>query len=341
MNFLASLLMCDASLQVQLSLLMAHAAFWRLVLPVIAKQIVAPFVNTKPWKAQWIELNQKTVKSFGIVNDWDTQTQFNFFCEFIGVLFQHAIGSLCCVPALLGWFSPEVGSALACHGGLCEAGWELQDGLTRAYQVIFGGDEGRKKNPPALCAIMAIHHTMGISMVIPMNLHFPHLYYYHELVFLLQFAAALALACQNYGYTLDVSTRSGLLKMRATVIFVFITMFYSRAARYVYVTFNIVMFLYAEGGAFMCVGGGITAAVMALFNILLVMDSAGKLVKFLRMDIAKDAQPALLREASSAVLISSTGIHGVHQLTKAQSGWAKLRGARALGVLKRTRQAGA
>merc|ERR1712217_782637 len=104
----------------------------------------------------------------------DTKTCFEFSCEEIGIISQHAIGGACCIPALLGWFSPEVRSALACHGGLCEAGWELQDGLNRAYEVTFGGSEGKKKNTPALCLIMALHHVMGISMVIPMNIYFPH-----------------------------------------------------------------------------------------------------------------------------------------------------------------------
>merc|ERR1711972_642132 len=178
-------------------------------------------------------------------------------------------------------------------------------------------------------------------MVIPMNIYFPHLYYYHELVFLLQFAAFCAMASQNYGYTLDVSTQSGLIKMRAVVAFVFATMFYSRAARYPCVIYHVVMVLYAEAGTVMFVCGCVAAAFMSVINILLVADSAGKLVKFFRMCIAKDASPALIRRSSSRMLVSSTGIHGAHQLTQARSQWAKLRGAYSMGVLKRARQAGA
>ena len=42
----------------------------------------------------------------------------------------------------------------------------------------------------------------------------------------------------------------------------------------------------------------------------------------------------MLRRASSSMLVSATGIHGAHQLTAAESKWAKLRGALRMGVLK-------
>merc|ERR1719181_857416 len=104
--------------------------------------------------------------------------------------------------------------ALARHGALCEAGWELQDAFTRAYEVLFGGEKGKLLNPTPVLVFWAFHHTMGLSMVIPMNLVYPDLAYYHELVFLLQFASFVAMMFQHYGYTLDVKTKSGLNMMK-------------------------------------------------------------------------------------------------------------------------------
>ena len=48
---------------------------------------------------------------------------------------------------------------------------------------------------------------MGVSMILPMNVYFRDNRDYHEMVFLLQFGAFVAMFSQAYGYTLDVSTR--------------------------------------------------------------------------------------------------------------------------------------
>mmetsp|Transcript_168183 Transcript_168183/g.535197 ORF Transcript_168183/g.535197 Transcript_168183/m.535197 type:complete len:261 (+) Transcript_168183:334-1116(+) len=241
---------------------------------------------------------------------------------------------------MLGWFSPEVRAAMACHGALSEAGWELQDGLERAYHVLFGTAEKKKKNPTALLVIMSFHHTMGLTMVVPMNLFFPSLYWYHEAIFLLQSAAFFTLLLQQCAFTLDVGTKGGFRKMQLSVVTVFSLMVYSRALRYGFVVYNIVAFLYAEGGTVMFVGSCVATLLMSLLNALFVFDVAGKLVKFLTMSIRKDAQPAVLRAASSELLVATTGIHGMRQLTRARHDWAKLRGAFALGVLKPQRAQG-
>jgi len=244
------------------------------------------------------------------------------------------------VPAMLGWFSPEVRAAMACHGALCEAGWELQDCLERAYHVLFGTAEKKNEKPTALLVIMGFHHTMGLTMVVPMNLFFPSLYWYHEAIFLLQFSAFFALLLQQWAYSLDVGTKGGLRKMQLSVVTVFSLMLYSRALRYGFVVHNIVAFLYAEGGTVMFVGSCVATLLMSLLNALFVFDAAGKFVKFLTMSITKDAQPAVLRAASCELLVATTGIHGMHQLTRARHGWAKVRGAFAMGVLKPQRAQG-
>lgn len=329
--FLTAMLMCESSLEVQLTLLLLNAAVWRILIPLAAQSLVEPFINSKPWRHQWVDLNQRTFKSsLGI--DLNTDDAYHFACESVPILAQHAVGGALCVPSLMGWFSLEVRVALACHGALCEAGWELQDGLSRAWQVNFGSAAQKRRNPTSMLVIMGLHHMMGLGMVVPMNLHFPGLVPYHEGIFLLQFAAFAALMTQNYGYTLDVGTAAGLLKMRIITAGVFATMFYSRAARFVYVVFQVVSFLYAEGGPVMFCGSIFASVTMSLLNALFVMDAGSKLLKFFQLK--KEAGPKMLRKASSSVLVSACGFHGVHQLTAVESNWAKVRGAFRMGVLK-------
>ncbi|CAE8700097.1 unnamed protein product [Polarella glacialis] len=279
--------MCEGTLLVQLFLLVCSATLWFFLLAWFGGKIVRPFITKQPWGDQWIEINQKNAKELGV--DFDKETTLVAACNLVAVLLQHSLGGALCVPALLGWFSPEVRTALACHGALCEAGWELQDGLERAYHVLFGTEEKKKENPTMVPnVIMGVHHAMGLTMVVPMNIFFPSLYWYHEGIFLLQFAAFFALLIQFYSFTLDVGTQSGLLKMQLSVVAVFSLMIYSRALRYGFVVYKVVAFLYAEGGTVMFVGSCVTALLMSLLNALLVCDSAGKLVKFLPMSVKKE-----------------------------------------------------
>jgi hypothetical protein len=148
----------------------------------------------------------------------------------------HATSGLLCLPAVFGMFglgSPAVAVTLAGHGALCEVGWELQDVVTRACQVIFGGPSGKAKNPLPLLIITSrsitpwasrwrsqvcceprpgcswppeiVCHPPSSSAPIcagarlAVNLTFASEPYFHEMVFLLQFAAAVALTTQNYG----------------------------------------------------------------------------------------------------------------------------------------------
>merc|ERR1712107_221888 len=117
-------------------------------------------------------------------------------------------------------------------GALCEAGWELQDILTRASQRIFQGEKGKNQNPFSLLAVLFVHHAMGLSMVIPMNLLYHDNKCYHEFVFLLQAAAFVAMMLQSYGYTLDVKTKKGLFTMKGTLIISWVVILYSRILRF-------------------------------------------------------------------------------------------------------------
>ena len=62
------------------------------------------------------------------------------------VLAQHAVGGLLCVPSLVVGVTP-MSSALVRQGAMCELGWEVQDVVCRAYQIILGGRQGRRVNP--------------------------------------------------------------------------------------------------------------------------------------------------------------------------------------------------
>ena len=60
--------------------------------------------------------------------------------------------------------------ALAAHGSLVEAGWELSDVFVRVTGVLgLRGPRGRAENPRGLVLLLLCHHAVAVTMVVPMN----------------------------------------------------------------------------------------------------------------------------------------------------------------------------
>lgn len=290
---LTGLVLSEGTLETQLMLVVIWATIWYFVIMYSAKHVVEPYVASKPWKDQWVNLNDKTARASFFIHFKTKAEVFEFACLFLAILSQHAVGGILCVPSLVGVSGSAV-AAMACHGGLCEAGWELQDCLVRIYQILFGGESGKAKNPPALMVIFGLHHAMGLSMVIPMNIVYRDNVYYHELVFLLQGAAFVAMASQNYGYTLDVKTASGLTQMKVCTGVTLATMLWSRALRYAMIGYKLITAMHADGNSKMLCMGAVVLGLMGLLNILFVLDSIGKFVKFMKMHHENESNAPLL-----------------------------------------------
>jgi hypothetical protein len=325
----AKLLACAPEWETQIVLLLVSAAFWFFIIPFLANNVVQPWLKSKSWCDQWTLLNGKTFeKSFFIKFETEAET-FGFGCIFLAILAQHGLGGVLCVPSLV-FGATALTSTLACFGGLCEAGWELQDAITRTYQVLLGGEAGLKLNPLPLRIIMGIHHVMGMSMVVPMNIYYHDNAHYHEFILLLQFAAFVALALQNYGYTLDVKSKSGLAQMKIAVTIVFITILWSRVLRYGFIGYSLAVQFHADGHTFLFYWGSFVLCTMGLLNTLFFMDALGKFVKFIGMKADDKGIDEAVEEAMSSHARHNSIL--VAKLTTSQKEWAKIKGAVRLGA---------
>jgi hypothetical protein len=220
--------------------------------------------------------------------------------------------------------------ALARHGALCEVGWEIQDVGVRLWEMTFGGELGRKKNPTPLLIMFAMHHSAALSLVLPLNVHYPENTYYHEGVFLLQGAAFAANMFSQYGYTLDVKTRSGLRQMQATITASSAIMWWSRAIRYSYVWGSLLRQFYRDGDWTVLKLCAIPVLSMSLFNLAILGDAAAKFVKFASMEMPDEESATAALAASKLVRHPSS-----FTFTKGHREWSKIRGALHMGVLKR------
>lgn len=279
---LNQLLYAEPQLNVQISLLLIQAIVWKIVIP-IGMRLVQKFVENKPWKEQWIERNMRTFEGVGIF--LSKEMGADFAAMHIPILMQHGIGGMLTLPSILGFsfMSPKLRVALACHGALCEGGWELQDGLERIYQ-IFTDEEPLKRNPWSLRRLMAFHHALGLSSVIPVNMsQFRSSVLVHEAIFLLQGAACFALAAQQYAFTLDIGTRSGMFQMWFVSCCTFLTLLYTRFVRYVPLAITLYFQFHAEGYSGLAYVTMIAALLMSRLNYLFIRDGWNKVVKYSNM----------------------------------------------------------
>jgi len=339
----AELLACAPRLEVQLVEAFLQSVFWFLAIK-FGAPLVEARVNTWPLaaRAQWTKMNQATFKKSFMI-DFDEAGAFKFACAFIVILAQHGIGGALCVPSVTGLL-PALATTMACHGALCEVGWEVQDYLCRWHDILLGGPEGRARQPVPIMIIMTFHHAMGTLLVVPMNTYFHENSYYHELVFLLQAAAVGAMGMQQVGYTLDISKTRDLIIMKICVCTTAVIMLWSRLFRYWYVVYCLLNFLWTEtAGSKMFYGALVVSVLMGLLNLIFVGDAIGKFTKFMTK-----STPALKKKVSKRSLTKediseleeiaqealSVGIPQQFQLSKSKKEWGKIRGLYRMGLLK-------
>jgi len=292
-----NLLWCAPTWPVQLALATMQGLFWKVVTSFLAKLVFKPMVVANE---QWIDLNAAKEKKQQ--SEVPREQTIQNICELLVNLIQHAIGGALCIPVLINGnlgLSFSTAAALARHGALTEVGYEVMDLVTRIYQITLGGPEGKIKNPKALFIGVCIHHFMGISMVLPMNIYYSDNYWYFYLVFLLQFAAAVALGSQQYGFTLDVSNKAGLLKMKIAVTLTFFVMWYSRAIAYVYVIGELLITFWDQSIGFF-VAGCVANLAMLMINLIFVCESTEKFKKYISFNFDEEENKDKERRKSGA-----------------------------------------
>ena len=296
---LDSVLDCAAEGWTQLTLLMLNALMWYAWISFAPKYIFEPYVSAQAWKNHWTHRHERSLKAMGI-EFRSNQDVFVWACGFLAIACQHFVGGALCLPSVLGLGGHTATTALACHGAMCEVGWEVQDLFRSCQELLFEGEGGKAKNPARILVLKGFHHMLALSMVIPMNLYYRESEEYHEFVFLLQFAAAIAVACTNYGYTLDVNTAGGLAKMKGVVTVTWVVMVYSRVIRFAIVGWSLLGLLRED--RIMYFAGLGALCLMCIFNALITFDATAKLVKFIGMNHKEES--AQLHETADVVICS-------------------------------------
>lgn len=292
---IGNVLFCAPILSVQLVLVGVQSLFWLLFIPWFSTSCVKPIIQRFPTREQFADLNQRMAKEgYGVVFSHDVCMENG--CDTIAYCAQHLAGATLALSAVLLKFfelpgmTPAVAFALLRHGALCEVGWEVSDLLLRFYQLAFQGATGKAKNPPVLVIAMAVHHIMGLLMVVPMNIFFPNNYWYSSLVFVLQSAAAVGLGAQQYGFLLDISSSSGLKRMKFCVTVSFFGMWLGRVFAYFFIIFNLLVDIHTMSRQLFYLGC-VSALFMSLINLAFAADATKKFIKYIGMvEVGKEVK---------------------------------------------------
>lgn len=276
-------LMAKPVLEVQVTILLLQAVTWYFCIPFIGKKIKA-FIDQKPYRKQFIDLSAKSWEGAFKMKFSDPEIAFEFSCLFAGIIVQHIVGGALCIPSVYGFpgISTTTAFALARHGALCEAGWELQDGLERMYTVLVKKDWSM--NHPEYLKMVASHHAMGLSIVIPMNMFYGDFILYHKGIFFMQGVAAAAMTFQYYAFTLNLNKRSDMIQMRTIVIANLVALVYCRILGFGGIALEMIPILYNDNLFFLGICLVVTI-LMQYINYTFIMEALRKVRKYMSMPL--------------------------------------------------------
>eukprot|EP00574_Skeletonema_japonicum_P003576 CAMPEP_0201714042 /NCGR_PEP_ID=MMETSP0593-20130828/662_1 /ASSEMBLY_ACC=CAM_ASM_000672 /TAXON_ID=267983 /ORGANISM="Skeletonema japonicum, Strain CCMP2506" /LENGTH=385 /DNA_ID=CAMNT_0048203267 /DNA_START=26 /DNA_END=1183 /DNA_ORIENTATION=- len=279
------------------SLVVAFAIIWFIVFSAV-KTIVRPLIHNKKWlldamskeyerhaKKQLEELNMDMTKDEYIafsMRDWPRLQSISS---------QHLIGSLFCIPSILGIGDPSLASSLAACGILSEIGWELQDVIEMILVRMFH-KEGKKIFPDVVFIIFLVHHTLASCLGIPVILYYRHHKTIHWICFDLQFAAGLALSFGEITKVLDITNPRHLRLFKALNFIALVTMVWTRIIHWTYLTTTLFITWYNDKAwAFLFFGILISILFTGFSYVVCVKPFYKKFVKFLHVSAEYEALP--------------------------------------------------
>lgn len=280
-------------------IVLAFAILWYIIFAIV-KAIIRPLVHNKPWLKQALERDyerssKKMFKEIGLEFTKEEAIEYtmNDWPKMQAIYLQHLVGSMFCIPSLLGLTDPATASSLAICGILSEMGWELQD-MTELLYIRYCKKDGKKLMPGAIVFIFALHHSLTTSLGIPMILYYRNMITLHWLCFNLQFAAALALMISEYTKLLDIAnSRRQLRQFKTLNVVAFAVMIWTRVIHWVYLISDMLVTFYNDNAWTFLIVGILASLAFSLFSFLVcVKPFYKKLVKFHNASVEFESLPA-------------------------------------------------
>lgn len=315
-NLIERMLAVEQSVEVQLSLGVAFAIFWALFFELLA-HFQVPWSKKQRWYKQMVSIFEFRGKNYGIVQGDRSDEAWEEYCATLysnscAAAFQHFVGGLMAFPFILGIdTAPYTGLQTyqwVMLGGLSELGWEYYEFTMRVL----------RKEGTAVLVVCLIHHAIAQLLVIPCNLYFV-TWGYAASIANLQGIASFAIALSCYGVTINLEESKNAHFMALIHIFYAFLNVAHRGFVFTYVSYCVILELYAKEFWIMLVCGLIGSTCMMLFSILKVYDSFRCAIKYSKLawgNVEKEEKKELVRQLTQEMGSSAEqGKKLVKQLT--------------------------
>jgi len=260
-----------------LCLLATLAANIAILLPSISA--LEPWVARQPWWPQARKLQKHMNMNFGYMEeDCTDEVLLNFYCFVCVVSVHHLVLGSLCLPVLIS--GGTWGYTLFFVGCLGEIGFDGYDFIKMFVGVINGACPVKYFIIMGLC-----HHTLSLSLLVPMLINYLYLTQFHVIVTSLLLAAGVAFGTGSYKFTLNTSTRSGMIRYKVIVVVQTLTVWATRAGLWFPFGIMILNKLSADGETLFFVGGIICLTLMSFFNLAMLADATEAAVKWLPMEV--------------------------------------------------------
>ena len=256
----------------------------------------------------------------------------DFFAFLCGICSQHFVTAALMVPVLwIGWDeSSDAVKSLFILGTLSDVGFDVYDAIQTSLRTFtnFGGPEAAIPIDTWV-VVVAMHHTMAMSLCIPMNLSYPHRYEYHQTAVSLLMAASICYAAGCWKFTLNFEKRRDFILYKAVVILQLVTILYTRFYLWFPTMLSFRAHLVEQKETTFLYGATFMLVIFTLFNLILVADAVKAAVKYLPKPFPKTKKERqeselMMRRASG---IDAPGLGQAAELTKALFHRRKLKGA--------------
>lgn len=287
---------------------------WGIVLEVAKKMMFDALPNTKWWHRA-IKPQQSMMANFGFPtqptkkfpNGMTEPMARDFYAFLVAICSQHTISALAMMPVMIyGWEeSSDTVKSLFILGTLSDLGFDIYDAITTSIRTFT------KNHPNPIpiefwIIIVAMHHTLALTLLFPMNLFYAHRFEYHQTAFSLLMAAGLCYGLGCYKFSLNIIEKKfDFVLYKALVLCQLAIILYTRVYLWFPATLSFRNHLREQNDMVMFYGASVLITIFSLFNIILVVDGFKAAIKCIPKKFGKTQKE---RERASIVLYEATAI---------------------------------
>jgi len=285
----------DLSFSSQLQWALLFAVIWTFVIELSTPPVVR-WVSRQLWWPTAMPIQKKLTVNFGFPEGRTAVFPEGLTSEMLadayGIVWiyvgTHAICAAAMQPVVfLGWEeSGPAGRTAFVLGALADVGFDIYDWIKLTWKTwlphhfvrVTGQTPGAV---PFWIIICLLHHPLALTLVLPMNMHYPWLPAYHKIAFALLAAASICFGLGQYKMSLDISTRRGFTIFKLIVVAALVTIVYTRVYVWAVEIRSALAVFDSLGDVAFRRGGLGAAALMSLFNAALVNDAATAFFKYM------------------------------------------------------------